>query len=59
MKSRYALILLLIVFSCARSVTRVDPTNQVDLSGRWNDTDSRKVADQMIYELFESSSPGV
>jgi uncharacterized protein (TIGR02722 family) len=41
--------------SCeTRKVTRIDPSTQVDLSGRWNDTDSRKVADQMIYDLFES-----
>jgi len=37
-----------------RQVTRIDPSTQVDLSGRWNDTDSRKVADQMIYDLFDS-----
>lgn len=40
--------------SCARSVTRLSPDTSVDLSGRWNDTDSRKVADQMIYDLFNS-----
>ena len=54
--------LLLILFvlgftSCqTRQVTRLDPSTQVDLSGRWNDTDSRKVADQMIYDLFDSDS---
>jgi uncharacterized protein (TIGR02722 family) len=37
-------------------VTRIDPSSQVDLSGRWNDVDSRKVADQMIFDLF--NSPG-
>jgi hypothetical protein len=43
------------IFSCqTRKVTRLDPATQVDLSGRWNDTDSRKVADQMIYDLFDS-----
>jgi uncharacterized protein (TIGR02722 family) len=26
----------------------------MDLSGRWNDTDSRMVADQMIFDLFDS-----
>lgn len=41
--------------SCSRNVTRVSPETQVDLSGRWNDTDSRMVADQMIYELFNSN----
>lgn len=40
--------------SCSRTVTRVDPSTQIDLSGRWNDSDSRKVADQMIYDLFNS-----
>jgi penicillin-binding protein activator len=39
-----------------RQVTRLDPATQIDLSGRWNDTDSRKVADQMIYDLFDSDS---
>jgi uncharacterized protein (TIGR02722 family) len=49
------LLLILLLSSCeTRKVTRIDPSTQVDLSGRWNDTDSRKVADQMIYDLFES-----
>src|SRR5687767_493605 len=54
-------IFLLIIFiactfySCqTRKVTRIEPSTEIDLSGRWNDTDSRKVADQMIYDLFES-----
>lgn len=47
--------LILVTFSCSRSVTRISPDSQIDLSGRWNDTDSRKVADQMIYDLFNSS----
>ncbi|HTE28611.1 penicillin-binding protein activator LpoB [Flavitalea sp.] len=34
--------------SCARKVTRIDPTEQIDLSGRWNNTDSRFVAEEMI-----------
>ncbi len=29
-------------------VTRIDPDTTVDLSGRWNDTDSRMVAEKMI-----------
>jgi len=44
-----------VLSSCqTRKVTRIDPSTEIDLSGRWNDTDSRKVADQMIYDLFES-----
>jgi len=46
--------LLIALISCSRSVTRVDPNQQYDLSGRWNDTDSRQVADKMISELFNS-----
>lgn len=49
--------LMTFVAGCqTRQVTRLDPATQIDLSGRWNDTDSRKVADQMIYDLFESES---
>lgn len=54
MKRTYFLFFIISIFSCARSVTRVEPDTQIDLSGRWNDTDSRKVADQMIHDLFKS-----
>ena len=47
-------IILVVCASCARSVTRVDPNTAIDLSGRWNDTDSRQVADKMIQELLNS-----
>ena len=46
-------ILSLIVAGCAsRKVTRVDPANQIDLSGRWNDTDSKQVAEQMSRDVL-------
>lgn len=54
---RYSSLLIVVLFlgmSCARNVTRIDPNTQIDLSGRWNDTDSRRVADQMIHDLFTS-----
>jgi uncharacterized protein (TIGR02722 family) len=35
-----------------KSVTRIDPDQQVDLSGNWNDTDSRFVADAMIKDCL-------
>ena len=55
MKRYFPLFLVLFaVLGCGRQVTRIDPSTEIDLSGRWNDTDSRKVADQMIYELFDS-----
>lgn len=40
--------------SCARSVTRIDPGQQIDLSGRWNDSDSRQVSQKMINDLLAS-----
>jgi penicillin-binding protein activator len=50
-----SLLIITVLSSCqTRQVTRIDPATEIDLSGRWNDTDSRKVADQMIYDLFES-----
>ena len=44
------LIALVAVSGCSttRQVERIDPGTQTDLSGRWNDTDSRLVADEMI-----------
>lgn len=56
----YRAFLLIVIAALAgcqtRQVTRIDPATEIDLSGRWNDTDSRKVADQMIYDLFNSDS---
>ena len=35
--------------ACAtKSVTRINPSDVTDLSGRWNDTDSKLVANQLI-----------
>src|ERR1041385_4241738 len=47
-------IALLIFTSCARTVSRVNPDQQIDLSGRWNDSDSRMVAQKMINEFLSS-----
>jgi len=54
---RVYLFLLLLTLSVAcnqRTVARVDPQTQVDLSGRWNDSDSRMVADRMVADLLGS-----
>ena len=49
-------IALLVAPSCAnRKVTRVDPALQTDLSGRWNDSDSRLVANEMISTILSSA----
>ena len=48
-----SLLCLLTVMSCGKEkrVTRVDPGVVTDLSGRWNDTDSKMVAETMIQEM--------
>lgn len=50
----FLLLLAIISFSCStsRTVERVDPSEQIDLSGRWNDTDSRLVADEMTKDAL-------
>ncbi len=54
---RVAYVLILTVFlalttDCSRKVTRLDPNTQTDISGRWNDTDSRQVAETMIADVL-------
>lgn len=44
----------LFLFSCARQVSRIDPAEQVDISGRWNNTDSRLVAQEMINTVLSA-----
>lgn len=45
---------LILMGSCAnRKVTRIDPNQQTDISGRWNDTDSKLVANEMIKDVLE------
>lgn len=47
-----AAIALAVGCSGAREVTRIDPESTTDLSGRWNDTDSRLVAEAMIADCL-------
>lgn len=42
------LALALVPAACATKVSRIDPAAVTDLSGRWNDTDSRLVANELI-----------
>lgn len=45
----------LVPLACSgKRVSRIDPTTVTDLSGRWNDTDSRLVANQLITESLNS-----
>ena len=48
MRLTLCIIPLLLVMSCSKKVTRVDVDSTIDLSGRWNDADSRMVAEEMI-----------
>ena len=45
--------ILISIASCSHKVTRIDPGEQVDLSGRWNNTDSRLVAEEMIDNILK------
>jgi penicillin-binding protein activator len=48
-----AVVVMLILAGCqTRTVSRIDPGQAVDLSGRWNDTDSRLVAEEMIRDVL-------
>ena len=50
-----SLIVLTTIFtacSSGKSVQRIDPDKAVDLSGRWNDTDSKLVAEAMIKDCL-------
>ncbi len=48
-------ILLLVlgttIASCNRKVSRVDVNEQIDLSGKWNDTDARLTAEKMTKQM--------
>lgn len=46
-----ALIALLLAGGCSTRVERISPDETVDLSGNWNDTDSRLVSEEMIKDV--------
>lgn len=48
--------LLLVSGGCAKQVTRIAPEQAVDLSGRWNDVDSRIVAEEIIRQSFDAEA---
>ncbi|MEI6507237.1 MAG: penicillin-binding protein activator LpoB [Bacteroidota bacterium] len=52
-KLTFPVIIMLMMSSCAHKITRIDPSKQIDLSGRWNDTDSKLVADEMIKDALQ------
>ncbi len=50
-----AALLVSAVPGCAKHVTRIDPNSVTDLSGRWNDTDSRLVANALIQQTLSGA----
>ncbi|MBD3345550.1 MAG: penicillin-binding protein activator LpoB [Chitinivibrionales bacterium] len=48
-----ASVALVALVGCGgKQVTRIDPNTTTDLSGKWNDTDSRLVAEEMITDCM-------
>ena len=58
-KNLITLLTITVVFAalagCGQQVTRVETDSVTDLSGNWNDTDSRLVADEMIQDALSRS----
>jgi len=53
MKRALVLLVAVVLVGCAaRTVERIDEGEQIDLSGRWNDTDSRLVAEELIRDAM-------
>ncbi|MBT8127094.1 MAG: penicillin-binding protein activator LpoB [Gammaproteobacteria bacterium] len=53
--SSAVLFALAVISACGQQVTRVETDTVTDLSGNWNDTDSRLVADEMIQDALSRS----
>ncbi len=50
-----SLIAALFFAACSHKVTRIDPAEQVDISGRWNNTDSRLVAEDITKTILSAN----
>jgi uncharacterized protein (TIGR02722 family) len=50
LRTGLALLALVAASACSTQVERLDPSTAVDLSGGWNDTDSRLVSQEMIQD---------
>jgi uncharacterized protein (TIGR02722 family) len=51
--SYLALLLLSLVITECRSIKRISTSQVTDLSGRWNDTDARLVAEEMTQDVIK------
>ena len=50
-----ASVLCYLLVACGQTVTRVESDAVTDLSGNWNDTDSRLVAEEMINDVLSKN----
>jgi uncharacterized protein (TIGR02722 family) len=46
------MVLPIVLVGCSTKVSRVQSDSTIDLSGRWNDADSRLVAEQMVNDCL-------
>lgn len=54
LKTFSAVAFILMLFSCAHKVTRIESNETPDISGKWNNTDSRLTADDMISQSLNT-----
>ena len=52
LRSVLCVVLPLVIVGCGTKVARVDSSTTMDLSGKWNDTDSRLVSEEMIKDAL-------
>ncbi len=50
-----ALLIAIVLVGCNRKITRIDPSSDTDLGGRWNDTDSRFTSQELVEEILSGS----
>jgi len=43
------------ISSCSRQVTRINPDQAIDISGNWNNTDSRMVAQELTTNILNAA----
>lgn len=51
----FILTLFFIIAGCSTKVSRVETSSTMDLTGRWNDTDSRLVAEELIRDCLSQT----
>ncbi len=49
----FAIFVALVITGCGTQVQRVNVNKDIDLSGAWNDTDSRMVSEAMISDMLD------